>query len=109
MESKLYQDFTFAEYKEGFKKKNIWIGDDGCRALENYYIRNEKEAAGTPDELTALWEDAGTYDDAAEAYGFDIYNHSRDEIVDFVENKLGAENGVKVAYYRGGDTVLISK
>lgn len=45
MESKLYQDFTFAEYKEGFKKKNIWIGDDGCRALENYYIRNEKEAA----------------------------------------------------------------
>lgn len=109
MESKLYRTYTVADFKKVEPKSEPWFVDDACRALMYYYEFVEPEAAGTPEDLNGVWEDVGHYDDAAEMYGFDIYNHSNEEIRHFVEKVLTKRDDIKVAYYRPGDTVLIAK
>lgn len=109
MEKKFFRTYTVADFKQVEPAGGFHFVDDACRALMWYYEFSEPEAAGTPEDLNGVWEDVGHYDDAAEMYGFDIYDRSRQEIEDFVEKELTKRDDIKVAYYRPGDTVCIAK
>lgn len=109
MEKKLFKTYTVADFKQVRSESDHRFVDDACRALMNYYEFCEPEAAGTLGDMNGVWEDIGNYDDAAEMYGFDIYNHSRQEIEEFVEKELTKRDDIKLAYYRPGDTVCIAK
>ena len=109
MEKKLFRNYTVADFKKVKPAGGFWFCDDECRALMYYYEFCEPEAAGKPSDLNGVWDGVGNYDDAAEMYGFDIYNHSRQEIEEFVEKELTKRDDIKLAYYRPGDTVCIAK
>lgn len=109
MEKRLFRTYTVADFKKVEPADGFFFADDACIALMNYYEFCEPEAAGTLEDLNGVWEDVGNYDDAAEMYGFDIYNHSRQEIEEFVEKELTKRDDIKLAYYRPGDTVCIAK